>query len=544
MFDISLPAVADLDGLSDAELVDAARGWARTENAACAAKLAVMAEIFIRRTNLPAGDRESWWVDPDAAVSAELAAAQNITESLALHQTHRGVVLRDRLPAVAELFTQGRISEMLVRKIVSRTDLILDDAAMAAVDADLAAEIRTWGPRSIKQTELAIDVLVERHDPGALRRSRESATTVDVEFGAPTDAPGFTSLWARLYNTDAAMIERCLREMAHSVCAADPRSLRERLGAAMAAHFAGTPLTCTCGLEDCDAGTQQDTPTKDITVYVLTDATTTHTDDTANPPLNPDGSDSADDHRADSADAEDVEDAAADHEETVSQDAAAAVPPTPNPATPDTLADISASGKSGFVFGAGIVPNALLGGLLTGARFRDIRHPGQAGPEPRYTPSRALADFIRCRDLTCRFPGCDKPATLTDIDHTVPYPAGPTHASNLKCLCRFHHLLKTFWNGPDGWRDRQYPDGTVTWTSPTGHTYTTYPGSRLLLPTLCRPTTTLWTADPPIVDTSDKREQAMPRRRRTRAQNLTRAITAERKLNDDLVTEHNKPPPF
>jgi hypothetical protein len=40
------------------------------------------------------------------------------------------------------------------------------------------------------------------------------------------------------------------------------------------------------------------------------------------------------------------------------------------------------------------------------------------------------------RDLTCRFPGCDHPAEFADIDHTIPYPLGLTHASNLKCLCR------------------------------------------------------------------------------------------------------------
>ena len=44
---------------------------------------------------------------------------------------------------------------------------------------------------------------------------------------------------------------------------------------------------------------------------------------------------------------------------------------------------------------------------------------------------------MRCRDLTCRWPGCDKPAPYgCDLDHTVPYPIGPTHASNIKCLCR------------------------------------------------------------------------------------------------------------
>jgi hypothetical protein len=37
-------------------------------------------------------------------------------------------------------------------------------------------------------------------------------------------------------------------------------------------------------------------------------------------------------------------------------------------------------------------------------------------------------------------------------------------ASWLKCISasRCHHLLKTFYSGPNGWRDRQEADGTVT----------------------------------------------------------------------------------
>jgi hypothetical protein len=64
---------------------------------------------------------------------------------------------------------------------------------------------------------------------------------------------------------------------------------------------------------------------------------------------------------------------------------------------------------------------------------------------------------------------------VCDIDHTIPYPAGPTHPSNLKLLCRFHHLLKTFYAGARGWADRQLPDGTVIWTAPSGQVYTTKP---------------------------------------------------------------------
>jgi len=49
---------------------------------------------------------------------------------------------------------------------------------------------------------------------------------------------------------------------------------------------------------------------------------------------------------------------------------------------------------------------------------------------------------------------------------------------------RYHHLLKTFWTA---WRDQQYPDGTVVWTSPSGQEYVTRPGSQLLFPGLCVP---------------------------------------------------------
>ncbi|WP_041781754.1 HNH endonuclease signature motif containing protein [Mycolicibacterium chubuense] len=507
MFDIFPPEVADLGALNAGELVDAARGWARAENAACARKLAVMAEIFARRTSDSAEERELWWVDPEAAVAAELAAALQLTQGLALHQTHRGVALRDRLPKVAAVFEAGLISDLLVRKIVWRTWLITDPQLMAAVDAELAGQVSRWGALSEKKLEAAIDATVIAHDPAALRQPRPGTADRAVEFGSPTDEPGYTSLWARLYSPDAAAVCDRVNRVADSVCAADPRSHAERLCDAFGAIGAGLEtLACRCGHDDCDAAGRE-TPTRNTTIYLIADAETTEEPtETVEP--------------------------AADHEpatETVEQSET-------EPAKPAKRA------KPAFAFGAGVMPPALLGALVEGARLRYVRHPGDSPAEERYTPSTALAEFIRCRDLTCRFPFCDKPATDADIDHTVPYPVGPTHASNLKCLCRFHHLVKTFWGGPDGWRDRQLPDGTVIWTSPTGHTYTTYPGSRLLFPSLCRPTATLWFGEPPTPQTRDGRTAMMPRRRRTRAANRSRAINAERKLNAEHSDRGSDPP--
>jgi len=197
---------------------------------------------------------------------------------------------------------------------------------------------------------------------------------------------------------------------------------------------------------------------------------------------------------------------------------------TPAPRTPIIAATPPAALMSG-----GMLPAPLLAAKVAGsAKIVPIRHPGDSAPEPRYIPSAVLATFIRCRDMTCRFPGCDEPAHRCDIDHTIAYPAGPTQASNLKVLCRKHHLLKTFW----GWQDQQLPDGTVTWTCPQGQTYTTYPGSRLLFPTLCRPTAPVTVRDVPDTNPGTNRGLAMPKRTATRAQNRTHAIDEERRFNE------------
>ena len=511
MFDGSLPEVADLAALSDAELVDAAGGWVRAENAACARKLAVMAELFARRTGLPAAERELWWIDPQAAVAAEMSAAVNVSQGMALHQTHRGVALRDRLPNVAALFAAGLVSDLLVRTIVWRTYLITEQEPMAAVDAALAERITGWGALSAAKTEAAIDALVEQYDPAALRRARESTSGPTVEFGSPTDVAGTTSMWARLNAPDAALIEHSVEELARSVCDADPRSINERRADALFAAVRHTVLVCGCGETDCP-GPAHDRPAKNAVVYVV-----------------------AHEKSVDAANAQTASNEAGPKEPVPNESVSA-------PAQSSTTAQCST--PPAFVFGGGVLPTALLGGILERARVREVRHPGDAAAEARYTPTPKTADFVRCRDLTCRFPGCDKPAQFCDLDHTVPYPAGPTHPSNLKCLCRFHHLLKTFWNGAKGWRDRQLPDGTIIWTSPTGHTYTTYPGSRHLFPTLCDPTGTLWTGGPPVIDANDDRGAMMPKRRHTRTHNTAKAKTAERRLNDGLVAEGNKPPPF
>ncbi len=95
-----------------------------------------------------------------------------------------------------------------------------------------------------------------------------------------------------------------------------------------------------------------------------------------------------------------------------------------------------------MIGGPSIAAPILAAKVAAGAKIRWVSHPGDAAPEPRHRPSTKLSRFVRCRDMTCRFPGCDEPADVCDLDHTIAYPVGPTCASNLKCLCRKHHWPK------------------------------------------------------------------------------------------------------
>ena len=50
---------------------------------------------------------------------------------------------------------------------------------------------------------------------------------------------GLTCLWARLYATDAAVLDQRVEEMADTVCEHDPRTAGERRADAMGALAAG-----------------------------------------------------------------------------------------------------------------------------------------------------------------------------------------------------------------------------------------------------------------------------------------------------------------
>ena len=98
------------------------------------------------------------------------------------------------------------------------------------------------------------------------------------------------------------------------------------------------------------------------------------------------------------------------------------------------------------------------------------------GPPPAtdgYEPAVGQRRFVTTRDRRCRTPNCGKRAGWADLDHVAPHAqGGQTTCTNLCCLCRSHHRLKTF---ARGWTFRMEPDGTLHVTSPSGIIRTTRP---------------------------------------------------------------------
>jgi len=85
-----------------------------------------------------------------------------------------------------------------------------------------------------------------------------------------------------------------------------------------------------------------------------------------------------------------------------------------------------------------------------------------------------IAEQVRLRDGTCVHPWCQRPDSVCDLDHIVPYvpmdrggPPGQTNPLNLALLCRLHHRMKTF----GGWTYVMIAPGVYWWRSPLGHTY-------------------------------------------------------------------------
>ncbi|MGW4097599.1 HNH endonuclease signature motif containing protein [Mycobacterium sp. NPDC004974] len=483
---------------SDVELIDQISGAARAESVAIAGRLAAIGALdSLRERELV--ESILWRTDPFEEVAAEVSAALRISRGRAGTQVHHARVLRDKLPLVAARFAVGDIDYRVVCTIIARTGIV-DPAVWGGLDAELAARAHRWMRFSQRQLRDRVDQWIAKLDPNGVRVPPDVAEErfVQIEPGSP----GKATVWANLDAADGAALDQRLDALADTVCEHDPRTREQRRADAVGPLARlESQLPCRCGRDECPAA-QKRAAADAAVVHVLADRATV--DGTSDDP--------------------------------------------------------------GYLPGHGILPAASVRDLAATAKIKPLHVPAEpAKPsepveaadsdagEPGYRPSVALSEFIRWRDLTCRFPGCDAPVERCDIDHTMPYPLGPTHPSNNKLYCRAHHLVKTFCAG---WSDRQLPDGTVEFTAPTGRTYVTEPHGAGMFPTLAQPTGELNLPEPPAHHPN--RGAMMPTRRQTREQDRRDRINAERRLRAELNTdleierqyqawlaeEYGPPPPF
>ena len=94
----------------------------------------------------------------------------------------------------------------------------------------------------------------------------------------------------------------------------------------------------------------------------------------------------------------------------------------------------------------------------------------------QYRPPPALRRLVRWRADRCMAPGCGMPASRCEIDHSIAWEhGGTTSLWNTAPLCRGHHIVKHH----GGWTLRQFENGTIEWTSPTGRRYLVEPERRV-----------------------------------------------------------------
>lgn len=440
------------------------------ESILMARRLAAIAELLGQRI------AEVEEVDPDpgymmvtgfARTTAEVSAAMNMSPMATRQLVGQAEDLDSRLPKVGRLLAEGKTDWRTVQLVISRTEFV-DSDVIAKLDKSLARQIGRWDCWSRRRIINKVDAAVRSVDPDAVK-DRRVAAYHDRNIGVTGQPDGMAKVHGTLPATAAAAFDKRLSQLAMSVCAKDPRTVKQRRADAVTALMEGQRLPCACGTPDCPANTTE-----------------------------------------------------------------VPAPPVARPVINVIASECTLTGESdqpGYVEGFGVVDADQVRELAVDASWRMVDRP-QVTPEEalRYHPSAAVERWVHFRDLTCRFPGCDRPATHCDLDHTVPFnhddPAagGLTVPWNLACFCREHHRLKTFHGGPGGWRDEQLPDGTIVWISPTGRTYRTTPGGADLFPEMCLP------CEPPKPRLRNRSEERAARIAKSRKKlQAQRPVNAERR---------------
>ena len=219
-------------GLDESALIASVEQSAREEAQAGARKLAAIAQL----AHLSVTDdqeHDHWVYDSWAAAASEIGAALNIGHKRASGQMRIAVALRDRLPRIAALYLQGRLSARLISEITWRSRLVEDSELLALLDAALADKAQRWGPLSDERLTRAIDAVINRYDRDAVTRAKQVVKTRDFHIGTLQDPDALVTVWGQLLGCDAAALSARITAMLNGICDDDPRTIGERRSCAV-----------------------------------------------------------------------------------------------------------------------------------------------------------------------------------------------------------------------------------------------------------------------------------------------------------------------
>ncbi|GAA1751360.1 hypothetical protein GCM10009747_05970 [Agromyces humatus] len=428
---IAQDGLAELIGASvQAQRVEAMNAAMRVDVLFLTVRYAVRAaEAFVAASLTPERRREM----AHRSVTAELATALHVPESTMQRQLDEAAALSTRLPATLAAMRDGAISLAHARVIVEQTSDLGDDRdAVAKLDALLAEYAKTNTAATVRRK--ARQVRDEVVSESLAERQRTARAKRRVEFEAAAD--GMAWLHAFLPADDAKLIFDRLDRVA--------RANHETSAPALAAEPERS-IHPHGGRIDSDG-----------IVRVRAEQLT------------------ADQVRADAA--RDLLLYGTLGNESAFADAVARVRPSVHLTVP-VLTLMGESDAPALLDGYGPVDAETARRLAARAPSftRILTHPvsGTVLDVDRrsYRPPADLAQWLQVRDGTCRFPGCNRSARRSDIDHTIDWAdEGRTAFDNLAHLCGPHHHLKH----ETAWSVRHTSAGTLEWTSPAGATRLTH----------------------------------------------------------------------